>query len=73
MRRPILGLRSDGDACTSTGIDSAAGSNFARMASGVRTTIALTATSRYVLPVQTISLKLSLVLNVVYFYKWADK
>ena len=75
MVRPILGLRSGDDVYTSTATDSATRNNFARMTCGVRTTIALTASSRDVRAVQTISLNLSLVLNGFYFYipVWLDR
>ena len=69
MVRPILGLRSGDDVYTSTATDSATRNNFARMTCGrVRTTIALTATSRYVPAVQTISYREMLVLDATVFY-----
>ena len=68
MVRPILGLRSGDDVYTSTATDSATRNNFARITCGVRTTIALTATSRYVPAVQTISYREMLVLAATVFY-----
>ena len=68
MGRCYLGLILLMGVCGPNATDPATGNNFPRMAIGYRTTIALTASSRDVRAVQTISLNLSLVLNAVYFY-----